>query len=295
MKTTAKSLILELLSTTGRTPVSVRSLLGAARLFDIEDNALRVALARLRRGGLVESDARGRYRLGPGAVAVNRRTVSWRRVEQRVRPWDGAWVGVHLAGLRGTKAGQRKRHAQALRLLGLRELDAGLFLRPDNLVDGVGGTREQLHSLGLDVRAPVFALSELDAETDAAARGLWDRDELRARYVNTRERLRESARRLPELPVADAMRESYRIGGEGLRAIVLDPLLPEPIGPVAERRKLVAVMSEYDALGRKCWAGWLGGDPLPDRGPVDVQGLAGAGSWLANRGGAPAALAEEGG
>jgi phenylacetic acid degradation operon negative regulatory protein len=295
MKTTAKSLILELLSTTGRAPVSVRSLLGAARLFDIEDNALRVALARLRSGGLVTSDARGRYRLGPGAVAVNQRTVSWRHIEQRVRPWEGAWVGVHLAGLRGTKTRQRKRHAQALRLLGLRELDAGLFLRPDNLIGGVDGTREQLRSLGLDGRAPVFALSELDAATEAAARGLWDRNELRARYKKICERLRESAQRLPELSVADAMRESYRLGGEGLRAIVLDPLLPEPIGPVAERRELVTVMGEYDALGRNCWAGWLGGDPLPDRGPVDVQGLEGAGSWLADRGYSPAASAEQGG
>jgi phenylacetic acid degradation operon negative regulatory protein len=200
-----------------------------------------------------------------------------------------------VAGLRGTKARQRRRHAQALRLLGLRELDAGLYLRPDNLSGGVAGTREQLHALGLDARAPVFALGELDAATEAAARGLWDREELRARYEKIRARLLESARRLPELPVADAMRESYRVGGEGLRAIVLDPLLPEPIGPVAERRKLVAVMREYDALGRKCWAGWLGGDPLPDRGPLDVQGLEGADSWLAKRGALRARTAENGG
>ena len=59
--------------------------------------------------------------------------------------------------------------------------------------------------------------------------------------------------------------------------MVLDPLLPAPLGAPEEYRDLVACMDAYDRLGRTLWRGWLGktGTPAPAA-PADVRALAGA-------------------
>jgi phenylacetic acid degradation operon negative regulatory protein len=287
MGATAKSLILDLLSTLGRRAAPVRALVEAAALFGIAGNNVRVTLARLLAEGSVESDERGLYRLGPGAQAVNEQIRSWRRLEDRLRPWDGSWVGVHSAGLPRADAGRRRRREQALRLLGFRSLAPGLEIRPDNLVGGVEAVRRQLAQLGLEAEAPVLKLSELDAAHEARARSAWDGAALVAGYRAGVARLEASAARLAELPRAEAMVESFSEGGDAIRQLVLDPLLPEPIVPARERRRLLAAVRRYDALGRRIWAGWLGADAgRPETSPAGVRGLAAAGSVLRAAGGA---------
>ena len=70
------------------------------------------------------------------------------------------------------------------------------------------------------------------------------------------------------------MGESFSLGGDVLRQIVLDPLLPEPIVPALERRRLGEAMRRYDRLGRACWAGRLGsGNRAPERTPADLRGF----------------------
>jgi phenylacetic acid degradation operon negative regulatory protein len=253
----AKSLVLDLLSTLPRGAMPVRTLVDAGALFGLAGNNVRVALARLLASGLVERDERGLYRLGTRAEGVSRQVASWRTVEERVRPWAGGWVGVHTAGLaRGDRRAARLR-TRALRLLGFRTLVPGLELRPDNLAGGVAAVREQLGRLGIDPETPVFALGELDAATDARARRLWHPLALRAGYRKMRAAIAESEARLPDLAIEAAMAESFRIGGQAIRQIVLDPLLPEPIVPAAERAALVAAMRRYDRVGRSCWAEFM--------------------------------------
>src|SRR5262249_12440984 len=146
---TARHLVLDLLSTLPRGAMPVRALVAAGELFAIRENSVRVALARLLAGGLIERDERGAYRLGPRAQGVSRQVGSWRDLDARLRPWDGGWIGVHTAGLRGAARSQLRRQRRALDWLGFRELCAGLALRPDNLADGVAGVRERLGALGL--------------------------------------------------------------------------------------------------------------------------------------------------
>ena len=50
------------------------------------------------------------------------------------------------------------------------------------------------------------------------------------------------------------------MGGAAIRQIVLDPLLPEPIVVAKDRAALLDAMLRYDRIGRRIWAGWLGGD-----------------------------------
>jgi len=271
---TPKSLIVDLLSTLPAEAeprsMPVRALVAAGELFGIAANALRVALARLLAAGVVERDERGRYRLGPAGRAVGGQVAAWRRAEERTAAWDGGWVAAHTAGLpRGRDA---RRHARALRLLGLRSLAPGLEVRPDNLAGGAPGVRGQLRALGLPPHAPVFRMDGLEPPLEARARGLWDVEALRRGYAEGERALAESAGRLAHLPPEEAMAETFLVGGRVLRQIVLDPLLPEPIAPVAERRALVRTMREYDRLGRSCWAPFLAAHGAPHRrGPVDLR------------------------
>ena len=163
---------------------------------------------------------------GPEATAVAGQARSWRTLNDRTRPWDGGWVGVSLAGVGYAARTQLRRRAHALAWLGFRRLRPGLFVRPDNLMGGVSAIRAQLHTFGLDEKAAVFALRDLDPVEDARARRLWPTARLRA---------------------------SYRVA----RA-TLDPLLPSEVFPAEDRDRLVETMSRYDRAGRRLWVRFLG-------------------------------------
>jgi phenylacetic acid degradation operon negative regulatory protein len=272
MAPSAKSLILDLLSTLRRGTMPVAALVQAGGLFGLADNNVRVALARLLAAGNVERDERGRYRLGPAAEPVNRQVGSWRRIGERVRPWaPGTWLAVHTAGL--AEAGRdRNRREQALRFLGFAELTPGLSLRPANLRGGVAGATRELHALGLDPAAIVCAVSGLGPDAEARARGLWDAAGLAEGYRRSLAALSESEHHLAGKSDGEAMVESFLLGGRVMRQLVFDPLLPDPIVPVAERDALVAALRGYDRLGRACWASFLAQHGVPSlRAPADTR------------------------
>lgn len=253
MRLTAKSVVLDLLSAAGDRDTTARELIAASRLFEIKENSVRVALARLSADGTIDATSRGAYRIGSGAAPIAQQVGSWRQVEQRQRRWDGGWICVHAgrAG-RGDRAVLRVR-ARALRMVGMRELRPGLEVRPDNLDDGVTGARDRLASLGLEKDAAVFRADAFDDALDARARRLWDGKALTAAYKKTRERLERWMARASKLDPDTAARESFLLGGEAIRQIVFDPLLPDPLVDVAERRAFVDTAVRYDAFGRKIW------------------------------------------
>jgi phenylacetic acid degradation operon negative regulatory protein len=252
----AKSFILDMLSTLRGGVIPVRALVSSAALLGIPENNVRVALARLLAAGRVRRDERGRYGLGELAEAVGRQIRSWRDLEERTSRWDGGWIAVHRPAV-GGRSGRARRAERALRLLGFRTLAPGLEVRPDNLRGGVARVREQLHDLGLDRGTAVFAMRGLDAATEARARRLWDVSALRIGYRRTLAELERSERRLPRLSERAAMVESFLVGGRGIRQLVLDPLLPEPLVPAAERAALVRALRRYDRIGRNCWARFM--------------------------------------
>ncbi|HSJ99294.1 MAG TPA: PaaX family transcriptional regulator [Myxococcota bacterium] len=275
----AKSLILDLLSTLRRGSMPVRALVEAAALLGVAEGSVRVALTRLLAAGLVERDERGSYRLGAGAQAVSERVAGWRRLDERVRAWNGAWLAVLAAVPSGRAAvpsgrGVRAAHARALRLLGFRELARGVAVRPDNLAGGIDAVRAELARLGLAPGAIVAALRELDEITEARARSLWDAGALVAGYRRGVRSLDTSWRRLATRSEPDAMVESFRLGGAMLRLLALDPLLPEPIVPAAERAAFVEAMRRYDEAGRACWSAFLARHGVRHRrAPADTSAL----------------------
>ena len=278
MRPTARSFILDLLSTLRSGSMPVAALVEAGGLFGIAENSVRVALTRMRSSGQVERDARGRYRLGAAAGPVSSWVTSWRDLGGRTRPWQGDWVAV-LDRDRGDGSGrpERRRRDRALRFLGFRALSPGLSVRPDNLRGGVDAQRGELGRLGLPPGDLVFALRELDPVTKALACGLWDGEALCASHQALGIEVERAVERIAEPPVERAMRQSFLLGGRVIRQLLLDPLLPDTIVPGGPRRALLESMRRYDRLGRSVWAGFLGRFDVPHRSaPLDTRLAVGA-------------------
>jgi len=254
---TAKSLTLDLLSSLRGAAMPVSALVAAAKLFRIDENALRVAIARLLASGQIARDERGRYRLGEAAHAIDQRVLGWRAAELRVAKWPGGWWLVRAGVLPPPRSRERRDRERALALLGFAELAPGFALRPDNLRASLAELQGELHELGLERDAVVALVRELDPESETRARGLWKREAFAATYRRSLAELDASEARLAALPEERAMVESFLLGGRVIRELVLDPLLPEPLAPEAERRALVAAMRRYDRAGRRAWASFM--------------------------------------
>jgi phenylacetic acid degradation operon negative regulatory protein len=248
-----RRLILSLLLAAQGEPLSAREAVVACDLFGIRENAARVTLARLSTAGLVENAERGSYRLTASASGFATEIGSWRDAEKRLRKWTGQYVAVHCGALARADRSALRRRDRALRLVGLRELEPGLALRPDNLEGGVDGARRRLRSLGLDEEATVFVAGGFDAEREASVRALWDGRALSTGYSRTRAELERWLAQAGKLSPDVAARESFLVGDRAIRQLVFDPLLPEPLVDGEARRAFVDTLRRFDSAGQSIW------------------------------------------
>ena len=260
MNVSAKAVVLEVLSageSIHKGTLPVRSLVQAASVFDIAENSVRVAIVRLRAEGLLESPSRGEYRLGPSAKMVNEKIHGWRTISTRVGEWDGSWVAAFTADLSRTDRPALRRRLRALRYLGFEELKPGLFIRPNNLTPGIEGIRDELFALGLDAGASVFCVEQLDPAEERQARAMWDSPALEQAYSKLHGEISLGMDRLEKLPLNDALREVFLLGREGIRQVVLDPLLPDPLIDEDKRSRMVGILQDYCDRGLDLWARFL--------------------------------------
>lgn len=248
-----KDLILNILSASEGRPLQTREAVDACALFGLRASSVRVALARLCGAGVIEAIGRGAYQLGPTTAGLVRELGSWRSMEQRLKEWSGAWVMVCSGMLGRVDRPALSRRQRALSLLGFKELDRDIYVRPDNLVGGVEAIRERLRRLGLEQEAFVLLAFDLGTERDAQARALWDGQALNTSYRQTRERLEHSLVKMSELEPEEAARESFLLGEAAIRQMIYDPLLPAPLIDEAERRACLAVVRQYDLVGHNIW------------------------------------------
>ena len=253
MTPTARSLILNLLLASDERGQSARELIASCALFAIRENSVRVALVRLTADGLIEPAGRGAYRLGPRAAVLADDVATWRSAEERVRDWTGGWTVVHVGTLGRSNRVKLRARDRALAMLGLRELERGLYVRPDNLAGGVEEVRSRLNRLGLDADAAVFVAMDFDAQREARARRLWNGEALTQTYRSTRLELERWQAQVESLDNETAAREAYLLGNDAIRLLVFDPLLPEPLVDVSERRALAAAVRSHDQVGRTLW------------------------------------------
>jgi len=253
MKPKPRGLILDLLLAADPEPLSARDAVTACALFGISDNNARVALARLASEGLIEAAERGSYQLSARAHELSDDVATWRTAEQRVREWNGGYIGVHCGALgRSDRAALRARR-RALDMLGFRELERGLYLRPDNIERDLDAVRRRLYQIGLERGASVFSANGFDAAREAQIRKLWDGKTLNTNYRKLRLQLEDWISTSAKLDPQAGAREVFTIGGRAIRHVVYDPLLPSPLVDVQARQDFVATVHKVDRLGRRLW------------------------------------------
>ena len=252
-KAQPKHLLLELLLASSDNPLPVSHAVAACAVFGLSENHVRVTLARLAAQDMVLASERGAYRLGPAARSLAQDVANWRHAEQRLRPWNGQYVAVHCGALTRSDRSATQQRERALHLLGFAELQRDFYVRPDNIEQDIAAIRERLHALGLEPQAVVCGCTSLDVATEAAVDLLWDGAALNLGYRTTQQRLKDWLAGAAHLPTPQAARESFFLGGAAIRQLVYDPLLPEPLVDVRERRAFTDVVRHYDQVGRDIW------------------------------------------
>ena len=263
-KVQPRHLLLELLLASGDDALPVSHAVAAGAVFGISENHVRVSLARLAAHDMVQTTERGAWRLGPAAQNLAQDVAHWRHTAQRLRPWNGQYVAVHCGALaRSDRAAARQRE-RALHLLGFAELQRDFWLRPDNIEADIAAIRTRLYALGLEREALVCGCTSLDASTEAAVDALWNGVALHHAYRATQERLQRWLDGAARLPIDQAARESFFLGGAAIRQLVYDPLLPEPMVDAALRQAFIDSVHAFDAAGRALWARFYDTLTTPD-------------------------------
>lgn len=242
--------ILDLMSAAPVIPVSVGALIEAAALVDINDNQLRVTLARLRKRELLESPCRGFYQIGKNAFAIESEKKAWS--QHRTVTWDGSWLVVYTADRPRSDRSRMRSELRALHRVGFREFRRGLFARPNNISGGQAGVSKRLTALGM--QDPLCFATQDTLLTTSQAQELWTVKEWKKSTESSLQALERSRLRLKSAPKSLAARESFYLGREAMAQAMFDPCLPSPIGDEILRQRHLEAAKEYDAFGREIWA-----------------------------------------
>ena len=246
-----RSAILDLLSPRGRRPISAAAIVAACALFGISSNSTRVALARLVADGRLDKVGPASYALSEDAEAFNRYVLGWSQIDRLEKGWNTKWMMVHLERPPSTRTREYAR--RAYRFARVAEVNPTLAARPDNLRINHYDLRNTLVTFGLE--GPFFvSCAEVDDYTASHwVMNLWHADRLRAAHNRMAARIEASLVRLGKMSFEKALVESFIVGGEAIRALILDPLLPEIFMPGRERNFVLEVMRAYDKIGRTLW------------------------------------------
>ena len=253
MGITAKKLILGLLLVSDGRPIPVRQLIDACEIFAIRENNVRVTLVRLSASGLIQASSRGTYVLGRSAQNLASQVATWQTMEQQLSPWHGGYIVAHLGALGRSDRKALRQRERALAMCGMQPLDSSLYLRPDNLENGVSMIRRRLHALGLEPEAPVFGALDFAPEHAEKMSALWPTVALNLHYQEQRQQLEDWLQRCDELEPEAAAREVYIRGAEAVRSLVFDPWLPAPMIDEHARHRYVETVRRFDETGKALW------------------------------------------
>ncbi len=253
MKINARHLILDLLLATDSHSLLAREAILACRLFAITENSVRVALARLSAEGLIRASGRGRYQIGPAGINLFNDVTAWRNRDQHMRAWSGHYLAIFTSHLGRSDRTALRHRERALNMLGFRELEQGLFIRPDNIETDMTAVSQRLHSLGLEPEAIMLEIASMDNERRQQLISHWNTDRLNAQYVSLTQELNAWMQSAAELELEQAARESFLIGHDAIRAVIYDPLLPDQFIDKQARKQFFNTVQAYDKTGRDIW------------------------------------------
>jgi phenylacetic acid degradation operon negative regulatory protein len=250
---TAKKLVLSLMSVTDHERQPAANLVASGEVFGIEPTAMRMAITRLVKEGILDAVDRGIYTTGPAGHALRTRIASWETAMAEIRPWLGDWLVVQCDHLGRTETTRVRSRERALRLGGFAASPSGLWVRPNNLAASLEDIRGSLLKVGLDHEALIFVISQAVLPVGQSWADLWSAEELTASYEAAVEAMAKSAKAIQTMNEAEAAKETLLVGQSVIRLISFDPLLPEELIDRAHFERLVAEMKSFNALGVQAW------------------------------------------
>ncbi len=251
---TAKRLILSLLSQPNMASLSLRQLVAWGDVLGQKPAAIRVTAGRLVQEALLSKTSRGVYTIGPAGLALRDQASAWVTTLDQVQRWKGGWYCAHTGHLGKAIRRNVRARERALRLLGFRELVAGLWVRPDNLVHSATEMHARLCQLGAEADVVVSRAGDLCQVNMTDPMILWPIADLDAGYRRAIAMLEESQRRLSGQGLRAVTRETFVIGEHVIRQINTDPLLPAVCVNADARKAMVQAMRRYSEFCHPFWA-----------------------------------------
>ena len=246
-------LIMRLLTVADNHTLNISEAILAGTVFGITENSIRVTMARLVQSELAEAIAPATYRLGPKAQKLGDDVASWHTSNTKTMKSDGSWIAVATGGLPRSDRKILRARDRALSLLGFRQLDKGLYIRPNNLHSGINGVRKRLLNLGLDEEAIIFKAGDFDALRQEKALALWSDMQLVTHYKEMSAQLNEWLANKDNLSADTALREVFMLGDAAIRSVIFDPLLPAPLVDETARQQCFDTVRRFNDEGRRLW------------------------------------------
>ncbi|WP_296245561.1 MULTISPECIES: PaaX family transcriptional regulator [unclassified Psychrobacter] len=246
-------LLLRLLTVADNHILNISEAILAGSVFGITENSIRVTMARLTQAELAEAIAPATYRLGPKAQKLGDDVALWHTSDRKTIESDGSWIAVATSGLPRSDRKILRARDRALSLLGFREMDRGLYIRPNNLQGGIDGVRKRLLNLGLGEDAIVFKACDFDDQRQKKALWLWSDMQLAEHYEEMSYQLNHWLEHKEGLRTDVALREVFMLGDAGIRSVIFDPLLPAPLVDEAARQQYFNTVRRFNDEGRRLW------------------------------------------
>lgn len=253
-KINARTLITDLLLASEGKVISIKEMILAAKLFGLSENGIRVAVTRLASEGVIVAAERGVYQLSDQShewanVMLNRSAKGLKETKE----WSQHYLCVFTGMLGRVDRTALKRRERALKHFGFRELEQGVFIRPDNLVFTLEEILTQMKSVGLEPKAKMCYISSFDQVTETKIKALWSTETLNKNYEKYSHIIQHWLTRLPALGLEDAARESLLLGRQTISLLMNDPLLPETFVNVEARNQFAHDVKKLDEVGQLLW------------------------------------------
>ncbi|HIG67900.1 MAG TPA: hypothetical protein EYQ44_08865 [Porticoccaceae bacterium] len=265
----AKSLLLDVLRSTNSTAWPAKKLIEVADMFSIKESAVRVTLSRLVSRGLIETSEHGSYLMKRSYDPVRNWIDSWKKGEERISDWNGYWLCIYPPAKIRKK--DRLKLDKAAHRLGFRSVQDRMWARPDNLTMPLERMNELLEAMSGVSNLVYATVVKLHADDqDLMLERLWNRSDLEKEYRQCAKRLKRCMLQKKNLHRLAALKESILVGGQAIRLLALDPLLPGCMIDKNLRVELNTTTHNYNDMYHESWKVFLDSESI-ERVPINLN------------------------
>lgn len=252
-KMNARDLIIDLLLGLQGREISIKQIIIAGKLFEISENSIRVAVTRLSGDGVIEAIERGVYQFTLQShewadVMLNRKNGI-----KQTKKWNHQYLAVFTGELGRVDRTALNRRERALKHFGFKELEQGIYIRPDNLAISFDHLFTELKASGLESSAKMCQISHFDQDTIEKIYQLWPIEHLNQHYKKYSQMIQEWLLTVSQLSLEAAARESLLLGRQTISLLMNDPLLPKDFVDVQLRDQFATSVQQLDRTGLELW------------------------------------------